>query len=449
MTNENKAIVPVRNGREEINLPTSSRNVIILGLVFVALFFGGLGGWVATAKLQGAVIARGEIIVETYRKQVQHLNGGIIDQILVREGDLVEKGQVLIRLDGERVLATRDLYRGQMDALQARQARLRAEKKSQESISWPESLLERVHKPEVRENMQSEQEIFQSRLAAKNSQISLHRAQIRQLKSQIEGQERQLVSIDNTIASLKDEISVKTPLLEGRFLDRSHIMELERALHTNHARKDQLETEITLAGERIDELELKIKDLEIRYAEEAASRVGEVRRNILELREQLRPAEDASRRLEITAPESGVVVNLRVRTEGGVIQTGEPLMEIVPQDSALIVSAKVPPDKIDDVVLGQKASISLSAFPTRYTPKVDGTVTYVSADRIEPGRHDVPPHYLVYLKLDPDSLSEAIQDLTRLTPGMPAEVYIQTEAKTVLTYLLTPITESLNRAFRE
>lgn len=449
MTDQIKAIGPGQNGRKEINLPTSSRNVIIVGLVFVALFFGGLGGWVATATLQGAVVARGEVIVETYRKQVQHLTGGIVEEILVREGDLVEKGDVLIRLDGERVLANRDLYRGQMDALLARQARLRAEKNKQDNIEWPISLLESDHMPEVKENMQSEQEIFSSRLAAKNSQIDLYQAQIRQLEGQIEGQQRQAVSIENTISSLEDEISTKTPLLEDRYLDRSHIMELERALNANRGRKAELDTSIAMAGERIQELELQIENLEIQYTEKAASQLGDVRQSILELRENLRPAEDASRRLEIKAPASGVVVNLEVRTEGGVIQGGEPLMEIVPKNSRLIVSARVPPDKIDDVIHGQTASVSLSAFPTRYTPKVNGTVTYVSADRIDPRQQNMAPYYLVYLELDPDSLRSAIDDPTRLTPGMPAEVYIQTEEKTVLTYLLTPITESLNRAFRE
>lgn len=449
MTNQMKAIGMGQNGRKETKLPTSSKNVIIIGLILVALFFGGLGGWVATATLQGAVMAPGEIIVETYRKQVQHLDGGIVKEILVREGDFVEKGDVLIRLDGERVLANRDLYQGQMDALQARQARLRAEKNMQDRIEWPESLLERGHLQEVKENIQSEKEIFSSRRAAKNSQINLFRNQIQQLISQIEGQERQLSSIENTISSLEDEIAVKTPLLEEKYLDRSHIMELERALNSNLVRRGELETGIEMAKKRIEELELKIKDLEIRYTEEAADMLGEVRRSILELREKLRPVEDASRRLEIKAPETGVVVNLDVRTEGGVIRSGEPLMEIVPSDSGLIVAARVAPDKIDDVMMGQSASITLSAFPTRYTPKVEGIVTYISADRIEPRRHDRIPHYLVYLQLDPKSLNNAISDSARLTPGMPAEVYIQTEAKTVLTYILSPITESMDRAFRE
>jgi len=231
--------------------------------------------------------------------------------------------------------------------------------------------------------------------------------------------------------------------------ERNTVSELERALNSYKGRRDELKSAITLAAGRIEELELRIADLDTRYVDEAVSQLAETRQAIMDLRERLRPVEDACRRLEITAPESGVVVNLNVRTEGGVIQGGQPLMEIVPQDSGLIVSAMVAPDKIDEVKTGQRASVSLSAFPTRYTPKVDGKVSYISADRVEPKTPYIPPHYLVYVQLDPDSLNNALKDVTRLTPGMPAEVYIQTEAKTVLDYILSPITQSMNRALRE
>ena len=449
MTKDIVAIDPGEIDASRPPLPTSSKKIIFWGLAFVAIFFGGLGTWIATAQIQGAVIAPGEVIVESYRKMVQHLDGGIVQEILVREGDVVQEGQVLIRLDGERVRASRDLYRGQMDALLAREARLVAEKEKNDRIGWPEELLARRDVPEVAESMKTEEEVFVSRRASMESQQNLYRAQIVQLRSQIRGQQDQLESIESTIASLEEEIAAKRPLLEGRYLDRSHIMELERALNSHRARRDELKSAVTLATERIEELELKIADLETQYIDEAVSRLAETRQAIMDLRERLRPAEDACRRLEIKAPEAGVVVNLNVRTEGGVIQGGQPLMEIVPRDSGLIVSAMVAPDKIDDVKVGQQASVSLSAFPMRYTPKVDGTVTYVSADRVESRQQNIPPHYLVYVQLDPESLNDAIKDVTRLTPGMPAEVYIQTEAKTVLDYILSPITESMNRALRE
>jgi HlyD family type I secretion membrane fusion protein len=434
---------------EKAGVPKSSRKVIALGLLFVALFFGGLGTWAALAKLQGAVIAPGEIIVEAYRKQVQHLNGGIVKEILVREGNRVEEGQVLIRLDGESVLASRDMLKARMDSLQARQARLTAEIELDDRTQWPEYLQQRAHLPNVAKSMKIEKRIFDANLAAKNSQKQLRLAQIERHQAMIKGRQKQLGSIHATISSLKQELEAKKTLLKEKFIDQPQVMELERTLNTHQARIDELETEISDSRETIDALRLEIKDLDKRYAQEAARQLGPLRQEIVDLREQIRPAEDAARRLEITAPASGIVVNMHVRTEGGVIRGGEPLMEIVPLKSSLIIAARVLPDKIDDVRMGQSASVMLSAFPMRYTPKVEGRVTYVSADRIEPARQGEIPHYLVYIKMDPESVRHAIGDETRLTPGMPAEVYIQTEAQTVLSYILTPITESMNRAFRE
>ncbi|MFO8088500.1 MAG: HlyD family type I secretion periplasmic adaptor subunit [Desulfatiglandaceae bacterium] len=448
--NETKEVTPV-----EVESPGkpaatgSSKKVIIWGLILVFLFFGVLGTWAATAKLQGAVIAPGEIIVETYRKQVQHLSGGIVKEILVREGGWVDQGQVLIRLDGENVLASRDMLLARMDSLLARLARLMAEIKLAKSIKWPDYLMERAELPDAAEYMHSEKQIFDANLASKNSQKTLHRAQINRLNTMIQGRQKQIAAVRKTILSLEEELKAKQSLLREKYIDQPQVMEIQRTLNSNEARLEELETEIAESRQNIRSLELQIQDLDKKYAQEAAKQMGEVRQEIVALREQLRPAEDAARRLDITAPASGVVVNMEVRTEGGVIQGGAPLMEIVPRDSGLVVAAQVPPDKIDEVRQGQSASVSLSAFPMRYTPKVDGKVVYVSADRIEPERMGALPHYLVYVRLDLESLRNAIGDETRLTPGMPAEAYIQTEARTMLSYILTPITESMGRAFRE
>ncbi len=425
--------------------------MIIIGLVCIGLLFGGLGTWAALATLHGAVIAPGEIIVESYRKRVQHLEGGIVQEILVREGDRVEEGQPLIRLEAEQVLATRDMFSGQLDALEARYARLRAEQTGAAAITWPERLPDRSHLPEIKTIMAGEEEIFQARLQAKEGRIGLLRAQIGQLESRIESLNEQMLSRRRIIASLEEELAAKRQLLEGRFIERGHIMELERALAGQQVSREEARGEILLSRQRISELELQISDVENRYHEEAATQLGETRQAILDLQERLRPAEDAARRLVITAPVTGVVVNMRIHTEGGVIRGGEPLLDIVPRQERLIVSAMVPINQISEVAEGQHASVVLAAFSPRHTPRVDGRVIYVSADRAEPEgqQQNLPPHFLAYIELDPVSLRQAIQDETRLTPGMPAEVYIQTEATTVLRYILRPITESMGRALRE
>lgn len=432
----------------------SLRKIVIAGLITIGLFFGGLGGWAATAELSGAVIAPGEIIVESYRQQVQHLSGGIVESILVREGDWVEKGQILIRLDGERALATRDLHRARMDALQAQQARLVAAIDDADRIDWPEALLERAQAPEhadLAEALASEKRIFRANLAARDSQEALHRGQIRQQQRMLAGLKRQETAIEDMNASLSEEIVSKRGLLDAGHIQRTHIMELERSLNSLQAQLEEIRTDMGQAEESIATLELQIKDLHKRYAQTAATELGKVRQAIADLREQLRPAEDDVRRLDIRAPAGGVVVNLHVRTEGGVIRGGEPLMEIVPQEGALIVSARVPTKDIDSVDRGQPAKVALSAFSSRSTPKVNGEVSYVSADRIEPKNQSEAqmPYYLVYVQLDQDSLQQALGDTTRLNPGMPAEVFIQTEQRTMLSYIMSPISDSLGRAFRE
>lgn len=430
--------------------PSSPRRVIIIGLVVIALVFGGLGGWAALATLHGAVIAPGEVIVESYRQRVQHLEGGIVREILVREGDWVEQDQPLIRLEAEQVLAHRDMLRGQLDALEVRLARLLAEKDGAERITWPQRLPEGSSLPDIKEIMAGEEEIFRTKRQAKEGRITLLTAQIEQLESRIESLWAQMLSRERIISSLEEELAAKRQLLEGRFIDRGHIMELERSLAAQQASREEARGEILLAQQRVTELELQITDLKNTYAENAAVELGETRQAILDLQERLRPAEDAARRLVITAPVGGVVVNQRIHTEGGVIRGGEALMDIVPRQQRLIVSAMIPTDKISEVAQGQEASVVLSAFSPRHTPRVAGKVIYVSADRAEPaGNEQVPPHYLAYIQLDPESLRAAIQDEARLTPGMPAEVYIQTEAATVLRYILRPITESMGRALRE
>jgi HlyD family type I secretion membrane fusion protein len=426
----------------------SYRSVIIAGLLCIGLFFGGLGGWAATAPLQGAVIAPGSVIVESYRKQVQHLTGGIVDSILVREGDRVEQGQVLIRLDGEAVEANRDLYRARMDSLQARQARLYTVLDNAEAIEWPSHVLQRAADPELAEVLRSETQIFEINRAARDSQELLYRARIRQQQQLVEGLQRQAVSIGEITQSMDEEIVAKRRLLDSGHIHLTHIMELQRAQNNNQARLEEVRTDRESARQGIESLELQIADLHQRYVQQAANELGQVRQAIVDLREQLRPAEDAARRLEIRAPESGVVVNVNVRTEGGVIRGGEPLMEIVPANSRLIVSARLEPGKIDDVYVGQPAKVTLSAFSgRRQARKVEAQVTYISADRIESNQQ--PPYYLVYLHLDPPSLQAAIGDASRLAPGMPAEVFIQTDARTMLSYLMSPITDSINRSFRE
>jgi len=428
----------------------SPGKIIVIGVLVIFLFFGGLGGWASVAKINGAVIAPGEIQVDSNRKTVQHLEGGIVREILVREGSKVEKGQVLIRLEAENIIATCDMYRGQKDALTIRRERLIAEKENHPRIVWPREITAHSRDANIAELRDNEEKIFQSRRVARDGQISLIEAQIEQLRVQIDSAEQQLASLQIMITSMNEELAAKRVLLAGRYIEKSHIMGLERTLETYKLQKGQVAGDSAKYRQQVAELKLRIQEVANQYHQQAVEELGKVQSGIFEMEDRIRPLEDASRRLDIVAPVSGVVMDLKVHSRGGVIAPREPLMDIVPHDNPLIVTAKVDVRKITEVTLDQEASVMLSAFKQRVTPKVKGRVSYISADRlITQSVQGAIPYYLVHIDLDKDSLREAIGDSSRLTAGMPAEVFIVTKARTVMNYILEPLTISIHHAFRE
>jgi HlyD family type I secretion membrane fusion protein len=428
----------------------NTRPIIVAGLLVILFFFGGLGFWAATATISAAVIAHGEVKVDTNRKTVQHLEGGIIQEILVRDGDRVSRGQTLIRLEAEQVSAAFDLQQGQRDHLLAVKARLEAERDFRPSISWPQELLDRRRMPNIGAIMEGEEKIFRARRSALQGQTGLLQTQIEQLQILVRSLDEQAEAVDRIVDSLKDEIESKTILMEGRYLEKSHIMELTRTMDGHLARQEQLIGERAQTRERIAELRLRIQDLRTQYLQEAVTRLGETQSALFELEDRRRPTVDQARRLEITSPDDGIVVGLKVHTTGGIIAPREPLMDIVPGDMPLIVVAQVEVHRINDVHMGQQAELVLSAFKQRTTPRAQGTVTYVSADRLTTQTpHGNFPHYEVRVAIDRDSLIQAIGDPVQLTPGMPVEVYIKTRPRTIMEYLLEPVTAGLRKALRE
>jgi HlyD family type I secretion membrane fusion protein len=442
MTNKNTQDAPAK----EIN--TNPNKLILAGVLIILFFFGGLGAWSAFFPFQGAVIASGTVKVSNEKKTVQHLEGGIVDEILVQEGDRVDKGQVLIRLKSSRVNASVALLQGRLWAKKAEAARLEAESTMDKRIDWPESLLGATDLPEVRQVMEKQQAIFDSRRKDLEGKISLHYSQIEQLKEQIEGIQEELAAQKDIILALKEELSAKEKLLQGKYIDKAAILELRRMLAERKGREGRLKQNIAEAGQRIEELKLRIVDLRNSYREKAVSRLSEVSDLIFELREQLRPQVDAQERLEITAPIAGEVMNLRIHSEdSGVIQAGQPILDIVPGQAKLVVEARVRLQDITDVKRGQPTKVQLSAFNRRSTPPVPGEVVYVSADQVteETGRGAMS-YYLAHVRVDQKRLAETG---AYLSPGMPAVCYITTEERTVLGYLLEPILGIVDQAMRE
>lgn len=422
------------------------RGVVLAGLAVIFLTFAGFGTWAAMAPLSGAIIAGGVVKVDTNRKTVQHLEGGIVQEIRVRDGDRVETGQTLIVIEDEQVSANLDLLQGQFDAELAKAARLRSERDGQATIAFPGQLTERGGDAEVREILASEQTFFVAKRNALDAQVTLLEDLIARVHTEIEGLTRQVQAEDAAIGLLRQEIAANEELQQKHYVEETRLLTLRRQVEEYQARLGEHQAEIAIARQKITGNELRIASLRDEYLQTAADELTASQGKIFDIEERLRPLEDASRRQQIVAPIAGRVVDLKVFTVGGVIAPREPLLDIVPDDNPLIIEARVSVESIEELQPGMQADIRMTAYKSGTTPLLRGTVTYVSADRLT-DEHSGVPYYVAHITVDKDSL-EAVREV-RLLPGMPAEVFIQTRARTALDYLLDPITAALRRSMRE
>lgn len=429
-------------------LNTEPRTVIWTGLLTIVVFFGGLIAWSVFLPFYGAVVAPGTVKILQNKKTVQHLEGGIVDRIFVREGDEVKAGQVLMKLRDERIDANVALTQGHLWAKIALSARLRAESQLGNEIVWPQEMRDSLSIPEVVSAQKKENDVFVSRRRDMEGKISLHNAQIQQLYEQAEGAQAELNSQQEILRSLQQEIKSKKVLLEDKYIDQSQILELERRRSTAEGRAGSLRQSIAEGKQRIEELKLRIADLRNNYRENAISEQSKVTDDIFQLREQLRPVKDSKKRLEILSPVDGIVLNMQVHSESSaVIRPGEPLMDIVPKDSKLIIEARIAPTDIAHVYKEQHAEIMLPAFDRRITPRFPGKVDYVSADQlIQQTPAGGMSYYLVHIVVNEDALASTS---AYLYPGMPAECYITTTERTILGYLLDPFLKMTDKALRE
>jgi membrane fusion protein, epimerase transport system len=424
-----------------------ARQVIRIGMVVIAATFGGLGTWAAVAPLHGAVVAAGQVKVENSRKTVQHLEGGIVSAILVKEGDQVKQGQPLIVLESTQVDAQLNMLRDQLDAELAHAARLTAEKNWQSRINFPAELLQRAKDTNVAEFMRNETHIFDTKRETLNGEIGLLRGQIEEVKGEMASLEMQIQATEKNIGYLREELTANERLAEKGFVSAPKLLQFKRALSEQDDKRGEYSADISRAKQKSTELQLRISGLRDDYAKQASDELKKSQDQIFDLQERLRVPQDAMKRQSITAPVAGRVVDLRVHTVGGVIGAREPLMDIVPEQRQLIIESRVRVEDIDDLRVGMAAEVRLSAFKARITPLVLAKVIYVSADSLmDEATHT--PYYKTNVQVDEKSLKEA-GDNIELFPGMPAEVYIITRERTALEYLIQPVTDTLRRSFRE
>lgn len=426
----------------------SFRPIIRQGLAVILLFFGVLGGWAVFGKISGAVVVPGTIIIDTERKTVQHLEGGIIDSIHVREGSRVHAGQPLITLRSVTVNSSVDMANKNLILLLAAKNRNEAEKALFQPIRWDSELLELAERYDSRDVLESERKMFEARRASYQSQAELLDSQIAQISQQILGLQEEMNAEETIIATLTEELGAKRILVTKKYLEKSQVLELERQLATHKGSHGKLRQTIAATEQEKNGLQLQKEGLTIGIIEQAAKEMNDLDSKILQTREQLRPLRDAQKRLEVLAPVSGRIVGLEVHSPGGVISPGQKLMDIVPENSPLVAEVHIPVNEIADVHVGQAAQAQLDAFDRSTTPLIPASVISIAADRQEEQTSmGMVPYYLSYVQLFPES-AETEQPVY-LSPGMPVTIFITTRKQTVLSYMLEPLLRNWDRALRE
>jgi HlyD family secretion protein len=417
-----------------------------VGLAVVAVLVGGIGGWAATGELAGAVIAPGRFVVQSNIKKVQHPTGGIVGEILVKEGDLVEAGQVVLRLDDTVSRATLGVVRSQLDEVVAREARLLAEREGADRIEFPEDLVKRSNDKAVAALIAGQERLFESQKQAQEGRRAQLRERISQTNEEIRGLSAQRDAKQSEIKLIEEELVGVTDLYRKNLVTIVRYMQLQREHAKLQGERGQFVADMARARAKIGETELQIIQLEQDFRTEVLKELRDVQGKIAELRERFTAAEDQLKRIEIRAPQAGFVHQLGVHTVGGVIANGETIMQIVPRADELVIEAKVAPPDIDQVIHGAATVVRVMAGNQRTNPELNGEVSYVSADLTHEAATNLA-YYVVRATLLPDQV-ERLGEL-KLVPGMPAELFIRTASHTPLQYLLKPLQEQISRTFRE
>ena len=424
-----------------------ARPTILMGMGLMIFLFGFIFLWAALVPLQSGAVAPGRIVVDSNRKEIQHLEGGIVKEIAVKEGQTVAAGQLLVRLDNTNSQARSDLLRGEYIAARASEARLLAERDNKPSIVFPEELTRlESSDQQVRDNLDSQRRLFASRKESLNGQIDVLNQKMGQSGSEIGGLREQASAASQQINLLNEEIEVVRGLLAKGNALKPRLLALERQRADLLGQRGQAQAMISRASQTGNESKINILNLKTEFLNQVVAELKETQTQVSTLSEQLRSAGDVARRVDIMAPIAGTVTGLQVHTIGGVVKSGDTLMTLIPQDDKLIVEAHVTPQDIDMVHAGLEAQVRLTAFKARYLRPAKGTVMTVSADRFDDQRTG-EGFFIARIEIPQSELND-IGDL-KLSPGMPAETLIVTGRRTMLSYLVRPIRESFGRAFRE
>ena len=415
-----------------------------VGLSLLILVFGGFGGWATLAPIEGAAVAPGTVTVRSYSKFIQHLEGGIIDEITVEDGAEVEQGEPILVLDSTQPKAQLDIANSQLIAMRALEMRLIAERDGLNTVNFPASFGESGES--APEEKSAQKEIFNARKATREGRVDVLEQRIEQLQTQIVGVNALKLSKEKLAESFSEELVDVEELLKDGFSEKTRLRELERNIANLEGEAGDLSANIAGTEMRIGETRLEILQIQTEFLNEVVTELSQVQTNINDVTERIVALSDIVARTTIRAPESGIVNGLQIHTIGGVITPGMPILEIVPQKDDLIIEAQVSLNDIDRVAINQNATIRFSSFGSATVPTIYGKLINLSANRIVDEITGLP-YYLARVEVTPEGIDE-LGDLI-LLPGMPAEVFISTGSRTMLEYLFKPFSNAMARSFRE
>ena len=420
---------------------------VVGGLLIIVVFVVGLFIWMIASNISGAVMAPGVVRVEQNRKTIKHLDGGIVKQILVEEGDRVRQGQLLLQFEDTQARAQLEVLRSRYYNYLAQRARLEAEHRGAGVIVWPAELLQAQSDPNVAQMMADQSALFVSRVMVVRTQSDVLRQQIEQMNSQISGYQAQLDAVEEQAALMKDELEGLLKLHEQGFVATNRLRGVQRQAAGLGGQRGELLSRVAASRQQIGETRIKLVGLQQQREREAAEGLRDVQAQLADVGPRLRAAEGVFERTRVRAPSEGYVFGLTQHTVGGVVTPGERLLDVVPTNAPMVVEARIRAQDIDTVAVGMKARVRLSGHSQRKVRDLEATVVRVSADRLM-DEQTGEPYFLADLRISPASMKK-IDPSVQLTPGIPADTMIVTSERSIFTYLVGPLKDVVSDAMRE
>ncbi len=422
------------------------KRIALIGFILIGATFGVLGLWAALTPLSSAVIGHGTVVVESNRKTIQHLEGGLIRKILVHEGDRVKAGQVLFELDPVQTTANLGIVRNQLFTLLARADRLQSERDHLSAPRFSTEVLGQLSDPIVAQAVSDEKRQFQERQATIAGQVEILNSRIGQYREQIQGIDLQRASMQEQVGFLNDEISGLTELYKQNLVPKPRLLALERERSQITGEVGKSLSEKAQAQKAIGEASLQAHQIRQQFDQENAKELADIQAQTTDLREKFTVARDVANRINVVSPVSGTAQNLHFFTEGAVVRAAEPLVDIVPDHGAMVIHAQISPNDVDSVHSGMRAELRFPSFHSRTIPVINGVIGTVSQDRlVDEATHT--PYFLAIITINDTDLPVELRG--RLKPGLPAEIVVPTGARTALEYIFNPLSNALHKTMRE